>query len=308
MMINIQIQLLTMLVMFRCGRCPAPLDRVFSQCEQTPRCRRSRGALHRRRNMRFTGKTALVTGGNSGIGFAAARLLIADGGRVAITGRDRTKLDAAVAELGENALGIQADLDDPVAIDSLFKQIQEAYGKLDIVFANAGIPGSTPLGSTTAAAFEAILRTNLTGVFLTVQGALPLMSAGGSIVLNGSVMRELGSPGSAAYSATKAGVTGMAKVFAAELIPRGIRVNTVIPGGTRTPIWTRGARAGATVDETEKAISPLIPMGRFATPEEVASAALFLASDDASGITAAEIVVDGGSTGAPWGAPAFRKG
>jgi NAD(P)-dependent dehydrogenase (short-subunit alcohol dehydrogenase family) len=134
------------------------------------------------------------------------------------------------------------------------------------------------------------------------------MSAGGSIVLNGSVMRELGSPGSAAYSATKAGVTGMAKVFAAELAPRGIRVNTVIPGGTRTPIWTRGSRAGATVDATEQAISPHIPMARFATPEEVAAAALFLASDDASGITAAEIVVDGGTTGAPWGAPAFRQG
>lgn len=258
--------------------------------------------------MRFTGKTALVTGGNSGIGFAAARLLIADGGRVAITGRDRAKLDAAVAELGENALGIQADLDDPAAIDSMFEQIKEAYGSLDIVFSNAGIPGSTPLGSTTAAAFEAILRTNLTGVFLTVQGALPLMSAGGSIVLNGSVMRELGSPGSAAYSATKAGVTGMAKVFAAELAPRGIRVNTVIPGATRTPIWTRGSRAGATVDATEQAIAPRIPMARFATPEEVASAALFLASDDASGITAAEIVVDGGTTGAPWGAPTLRQG
>lgn len=257
--------------------------------------------------MRFTGKTALVTGGNSGIGFAAARLLIAEGGRVVITGRDQAKLDQAVSELGENALGIQADLDDPAAIDSLFGQIQESFGSLDIVFANAGISGPTPLGNTTAAAFEAILRTNLTGVFLTVQAAVPLMSAGGSIVLNGSVMRELGSPGSAAYSATKAGVTGMAKVFASELMPRGIRVNTVIPGATRTPIWTRGARAGSTVDATEAAFASRIPMERFATPEEVAGAAMFLASDDASGITAAEIVVDGGSIGAPWGAPIFRK-
>jgi NAD(P)-dependent dehydrogenase (short-subunit alcohol dehydrogenase family) len=257
--------------------------------------------------MRFNGKTALVTGGNSGIGFAAARRLIAEGARVAITGRDRAKLDDAVAELGENALAIQADLDDPAAIEAMVKQIQEAYGSLDIVFANAGISGPTPLGSTTAAAFEAILRTNLTAVFLTVQAALPLMGEGGAIVLNGSVMRELGSPGSAAYSATKAGVTGMAKVFASELVARGIRVNTVIPGGTRTPIWTRGARAGATIDATEQALAPHIPLARFATPEEVAAAALFLASDDAAGITAAEIVVDGGSTGAPWGAPSFRK-
>jgi NAD(P)-dependent dehydrogenase (short-subunit alcohol dehydrogenase family) len=187
--------------------------------------------------MRFTGKTALVTGGNSGIGFAAAQLLIAEGARVVITGRDRAKLDNAVAELGENALGIAVDLDDPASIDSMFKQIQAAYGSLNIVFANAGISGPTPLGGTTAAAFEAILRTNLTAVFLTVQGALPLMDAGGSIVLNGSVMRELGVPGTAAYSATKAGVTGMAKVFASELVTRGIRVNTVIPGGTRTRVF-----------------------------------------------------------------------
>ena len=258
--------------------------------------------------MRFTGKTALVTGGNSGIGFATARRLIAEGARVVITGRDRAKLDKATSELGENALGIQADLDDEAGVASLFKEIEDAFGSLDIVFANAGISGPTPLGGTTAAAFEAILRTNLTAVFLTVQSALPLMKAGGSIILNGSVMRELGSPGSAAYSATKAGVTGMAKVFASELVQRGIRVNTVIPGGTRTPIWTRGARAGATIDEVEDAFAPSIPLARLATPEEVAAAVLFLASDDASGTTAAEIVVDGGMTGAPRGAPIYRKG
>ncbi|SDH99194.1 SDR family NAD(P)-dependent oxidoreductase [Paraburkholderia phenazinium] len=257
--------------------------------------------------MRFTGKTALVTGGNSGIGFAAAKRLVAEGARVAITGRDRAKLDSAVSELGPNALGIQADLDDPSAIDAMIQQIKDTYGSLDIVFANAGISGPTPLGGTTAAAFEAVLRTNLTAVFLTVQAALPLMGAGSSIILNGSVMRELGSPGSAAYSATKAGITGMAKVFAAELVTRGIRVNTVIPGGTRTPIWTRGARAGATLDGTEAALAPRIPLGRLATPEEVAAAALFLASDDAAGITAAEIVVDGGTTGAPWGSQALGQ-
>jgi NAD(P)-dependent dehydrogenase (short-subunit alcohol dehydrogenase family) len=256
--------------------------------------------------MRFTDKTALVTGGNSGIGFSTARLLLAEGARVAITGRDRAKLDTAAAELGAGVLAIQADLDDPAAVDSMIKQVGEAFGKLDIVFANAGVSGPTPLGGTTAAAFEAILRTNLTGVFLTVQAALPLMSAGGSVVLNGSVMRQLGAAGSAAYSASKAGVTGMAKVFATELVARGIRVNTVIPGGTRTPIWTRGARSGATIEATEDALAPRIPMGRLSEPEEVANAVLFLASDAASGITAAEIVVDGGSIGAPYGAPIFR--
>ncbi|WGS54206.1 SDR family oxidoreductase [Paraburkholderia sp. D15] len=257
--------------------------------------------------MRFKGKTALITGGNSGIGFVTARLMIAEGARVAITGRDQAKLDQAVAELGENALGVRADLDDEAAFGPLFEQIGAAFGSLDIVFANAGISGPTPLGGTSAAAFEAILRTNLTAVFLTVQAALPLMSAGGAIVLNGSVMRELGSPGSAAYSATKAGITGMARVFATELVQRGIRVNTVIPGGTRTPIWTRGAREGATLDATETALAPRIPFGRLAAPEEVAAAVLFLASGDGSGMTGAEIVVDGGTTGAPWGSAVFRQ-
>lgn len=257
--------------------------------------------------MRFTGKTALVTGGNSGIGFVTAKLLVAEGARVAITGRDRAKLDQAVSELGENALGVQADLDNEAEIGLLFERIRGEFGSLDIVFANAGISGPTPLGNTSAAAFEAVLRTNLTAVFLTVQAALPLMGAGGAIVLNGSVMRELGSPGSSAYSATKAGITGMAKVFASELVQRGIRVNTVIPGGTRTPIWTRGAREGATLEGTEQVFAPRIPMGRLAAPEEVAAAVLFLASSHASGMTGAEIVVDGGTIGAPWGAPVFGK-
>lgn len=257
--------------------------------------------------MSFTNKTALITGGNGGIGFAAARILIAQGARVAITGRDQKKLDEAAAELGSNALPIRADLDDPAAVDEVMKVIADKFGKLDIVFANAGVSGATPVGSTTAEKFEAIMRTNVTAVFLTVQAAVPLMGEGGSIVLNGSVMRQLGAPGSSAYSASKAAISGMARVLASELVTRGIRVNTVIPGGTRTSIWTRGDREGATLDATETALSPMIPMGRFALAEEVAQAAVFLASDAASGMTAAEIVVDGGNTGAPMGAPAFRR-
>jgi NAD(P)-dependent dehydrogenase (short-subunit alcohol dehydrogenase family) len=257
--------------------------------------------------MTLKNKTALVTGGNSGIGLATARLMISQGARVAITGRDRAKLDAAVADLGPQAVGIEADLNDVAALASVVKAVGEAFGKLDIVFANAGVSGATPLGATTLEAFELIVRTNLTSVFFTVQSMLPLLADGGAIVLNGSVMRELGSAGSSAYAATKAGVTGMAKVMASELAPRGIRVNTVIPGGTRTPIWTRGARAGTPLETTEAAIAPRIPLGRFAEADEVAQAVVFLASDAASGITAAEIVVDGGSIGAPWGAPMFRR-
>jgi NAD(P)-dependent dehydrogenase (short-subunit alcohol dehydrogenase family) len=256
--------------------------------------------------MELQGKTALVTGGNSGIGLATARLLLAQGARVAITGRDRAKLDEAAAELGDGVLAIQADLNAPGAPDEVARQVGEAFGALDIVFANAGVSGPTPLGSTTVEAFESIVRTNLVSVFFTVQAVLPLLRDGSAIVLNGSVMRELAMPGTAAYSATKAAVTGMAKVFAAELAPRGIRVNTVIPGATRTPIWTRGARAGATIDATEKFMAPRIPMGRFAEADEVAHAVAFLASPRSSGMTAAEIVVDGGTIGAPSGAPIFR--
>jgi NAD(P)-dependent dehydrogenase (short-subunit alcohol dehydrogenase family) len=233
--------------------------------------------------------------------------MLSQGARVAITGRDSDKLRAAAEALGEGVLAIQADLDDLSAIEGMVKSVEQAFGTLDILFANAGISGPTPLGSTQLEAFERILRTNLTGVFFSIQGALPLMRDGGSIILNGSVMRQLGVPGTSAYSATKAAVTGMAKVMAAELAPKGIRVNTVIPGATRTPIWTRGAREGASLDAVESVFAPRIPQGRLAEPEEVAAAVAFLASDAASGITAAEIVVDGGSIGAPYGAPIFSK-
>ena len=256
--------------------------------------------------MRFTDKTALIPGGNSGIGLATARLILAEGGRVAITGRDRAKLDAAATDLGPSVVAITADLDDPASLSAMVKTVADAFGTLDILFANAGISGPSPLGSTTREAFEVIFRTNVTGVFFTVQECLPLMRNGGSIVLNGSVMRQLGMPGTAAYSASKAAVTGMAKVFAGELAPRGIRVNTVIPGGTLTPIWTRGARAGMPIEETSKRIVAGIPMARLSLADEVAQAALFLASDASSGMTGAEIVVDGGTTGAPSGAPVFR--
>jgi len=256
--------------------------------------------------MELTGKSVLITGGNSGIGLATARLLLEKGARVAITGRDQAKLDTALAELGGDVLGIQADLNNPAEIDAVVEAIGERFGTLDVVFANAGISGPTPLGSTTLEAFEGIVRTNLTAVFFTVQGVLPLLKEGSSVILNGSVMRELGSPGSAAYSASKGAITSMAKVFASELAPKGIRVNSVIPGATRTPIWSRGARSGATVDAVEKAMSPRIPMGRFAEADELAQAVAFLASDASSGMTGAEIVVDGGTTGAPWGIPLFR--
>lgn len=187
--------------------------------------------------VRLANKTALITGGNSGIGLATARLFVQEGAKVAITGRNQATLEAAAQELGPNALAIVADATDVAAMEAAVALAAKKFGKLDIVFANAGIPGQTPLGGTTLAAFEQVIRTNLTGVFFTVQAALPHLNDGASVVLNGSVISVQGNPGYSAYAASKGGVRAMARVMASELSPRNIRVNVISPGAIRTPIW-----------------------------------------------------------------------
>ncbi|UYO48013.1 SDR family oxidoreductase [Rhodopseudomonas palustris] len=256
--------------------------------------------------MRLSGKTALITGGNSGIGLATAKLFVTEGARVTITGRDRARLDAAARELGAQALAVEADVTDIAAIENAAARAAERFGKLDIVFANAGIPGSTPLGGTSLSAFEQVIRTNLTAVFFTVQAALPYLNDGASIILNGSVISVLGNPGFAAYAASKAGLRGMARVMASELSPRNIRVNVVAPGGARTPIWKDTAPTDQAMAVLEQRIAAATPLGRIAEPEHIAKTVLFLASDDAAHIQSAEIFVDGGATGSPAGVPAFR--
>jgi NAD(P)-dependent dehydrogenase (short-subunit alcohol dehydrogenase family) len=256
--------------------------------------------------MRLAGKTALITGGNSGIGLATARLFVAEGAKVAITGRDKARLDAAVEELGPSAVGIVADATDVAATDAAVASAVAQFGNLDIVFANAGISASTPVGGTSLEVFESVLKTNITAVFFTVQASLPHLNDGASIILNGSVISVLGNPGYAAYAASKAGVRAMARVMASELSPRNIRVNVVSPGGTSTPIWNRAAPTPEAIVALEKRVSQTIPLGRFGKAEEVAKTVLFLASDDASNIQGAEIFVDGGATASPAGAPAFR--
>lgn len=256
--------------------------------------------------MKLSNKTALITGGNSGIGLATAKLFVAAGARVAITGRNRATLDSAVAELGGNAIALQADATDVAATEQAVAAAAKAFGKLDIVFANAGIPGRTPVGGSALEAFEQVLRTNVTGAFFTVQAAAPHMNDGGAIILTGSVMSEMGSPGSAAYAASKAGIRGMSRVLASEFAPRGIRVNVVSPGATRTPIWDSSAPTPEAKAQLEKRLSSLIPLGRLGEAEEIAKTVLFLASDDAAYINGAELFVDGGTNGAPFGGPAFR--
>jgi NAD(P)-dependent dehydrogenase (short-subunit alcohol dehydrogenase family) len=261
--------------------------------------------------MRLKNKTALITGGNSGIGLATAKAFIAEGAKVAITGRNQATLDAALAELGPQngevrAIALQADATDIPATEQAVAAAVQAFGKLDIVFANAGIPGSTPLGASKLEVFEQILRTNITGAFFTVQAAAPHLNNGASVILNGSVMSQLGSPGSSAYAASKAGVRGMSRVLAAELAPRGIRVNVVSPGATRTPIWDSAAPTPEAKAGLEKRLAGIIPLGRLGEAEEIAKTVLFLASDDSSNVNGAEIFVDGGSNGSPVGGPVFR--
>jgi len=259
--------------------------------------------------MKLAGKKALITGGNSGIGLATARLFIANGAEVAITGRDQKTLDEAVAELGLKARGYRADVTIAEDRKQLFSALARDFGKLDIVFANAGIGGQTPTSATDEAAFENIIHTNLNGAFFTVNSAAPLLNDGGSIIFNGSVHNYLGQRGYAAYAATKGGLVSMARAIAADLAQRKIRVNVVAPGATKTPIWKRGARASATAEESATLanfISSAVPLGRWGEPEELAKAVLFLASDDSSYINAVELLVDGGMTGAPFGAPILR--
>ena len=222
--------------------------------------------------MKLVGKKALITGGNSGIGLATARVFIAEGAQVAITGRDQKTLDAAVVELGQNARGYRADVTIAEDRKRLFEALARDFGKLDIVFANAGIGGTTTTGQTEEDAFENIIRTNLNGAFFTLNSAAPLLNDNGSIIFNGSVHNYLGQPGYAAYAATKGAVVSMARAIAADLAPRNIRVNVVAPGATKTPIWKRGSRANIPADQSAKLasfISSVIPLGRWVSPKNL---------------------------------------
>jgi len=256
--------------------------------------------------MRLQGKKAFITGGNSGIGLATAKLFVDEGAEVIITGRNQETLDEAVKFLGAKAHGIRADVTDSASRKAAFKTAAEKFGKLDVLFANAGIPGSTPAGKTDEKVFEQVIHTNLTSVFFTVQDALPYLNDGASIVLNSSVIGTLGQAGYSAYAASKAGVRALARSLAADLSPRGIRVNVVAPGATKTPIWRRNGRTEEQANGIDQQFSKLVPLGRMGEAEEIAKAVLFLASDDSSYVQAVELFVDGGITGTPFGGAAGR--
>jgi NAD(P)-dependent dehydrogenase (short-subunit alcohol dehydrogenase family) len=244
---------------------------------------------------KLNGKIALVTGGTSGIGLATARRFLSEGARVFITGRRRAELDAAVASLGKGATGVQADAAKPADLDALFQQIRTEAGRLDVLFVNAGGGSMLPLGEITEQHYAETFDRNVKGVLFTVQKALPLLRDGASVILTGSTAGSEGTPAFSVYAASKAAVRSFARNWILDLKGRGIRVNTLSPGATKTPglVDLAGpdpAQQQAMLDF----MASRIPLGRVGKPEEIASAATFLASDDASFVNGIELFVDGG--------------
>jgi NAD(P)-dependent dehydrogenase (short-subunit alcohol dehydrogenase family) len=236
---------------------------------------------------KLRGKVALITGGTTGIGFAAAKLFVEEGAYVFITGRRQKELDAAVKAIGRNVTGVQGDVAKSADLDRLFEAVK-AKSKLDIVFANAGVAEFVPLDEVTEEHFDKLFDINVKGTLFTVQKALPLLKDGASIVINGSVAGVKGTPAFGVYGATKAALRSFARTWTSDLKHRHIRANVVSPGPTDTPVID-GLAA-----EVLARIVAAIPMGRMGEPDEIARAALFLASDDSSFVTGIDLFVDGG--------------
>src|SRR6266566_1353587 len=243
---------------------------------------------------KLDGKIALVTGGNSGIGLATAKQFVNEGAYVFITGRHQPELDAAVKDIGKNITAVSSDVSNLGDLDHLFAQIKSTKGRLDVLFANAGIAKYAKLGEITEELFDSIFDINVKGVLFTVQKALPLMPEGSSIVLNASVVGSKGLSANSVYSATKAAIRSFARTWTTDLKNRRIRINAISPGTIDTPGLNDLLASGTAGQERVKMISSAIPLGRFGTPDEIAKAVVFLASDDSSYVTGTELFVDGG--------------
>ena len=238
---------------------------------------------------KLTGKIAVITGGSSGIGLATAQRFVAEGAYVFITGRRQAELDAAVERVGRNVRGVQGDVAKLADLDRLYDTVRTEKGRLNIVFANAGGGELAPLGSITEAHFDQAFNVNVKGTLFTVQKALPLLHAGGSIILTGSIAGVKGFPGFGVYSATKAAIRSLVRSWTSELKDRQIRANVISPGTIDTPILA------PLPQEAIAQILSTVPMGRMGEPDEIAKAAVFLASDDSSYVTGIELFVDGGA-------------
>lgn len=243
---------------------------------------------------RFQDKTVLVTGGTSGIGLAAAKAFITEGARVIVTGRDEAALEKAQVALGPNAIAVRNDAGAPGAARELAAAIADRGLKLDAAFLNAGAARFAGLADVTEAFWDDTFNTNVKGVFFQIQALAPLLARGASIVINGSINAHIGMPNTAVYAASKAAVISLAKTLSAELLPSGARVNVVSPGPVHTPLYGKLGLDAATLEATAAQIQAQIPLGRFGTPEELASTVLHLSAPESAFIVGTEVVVDGG--------------
>jgi NAD(P)-dependent dehydrogenase (short-subunit alcohol dehydrogenase family) len=243
---------------------------------------------------KLEGKIALVTGGTSGIGLATARQFVIEGAYVFITGRRDAELAAALKEIGRDVTGVQGDVSDLGDLDRLFAQIKREKGKLDIVFANAGVAKFAPFGQITEEFYDSIFDINVKGLLFTVQKALPLMPDGASIILNASIVASKGLPTNSVYAATKAAVRSFARTWTTDLKQRRIRVNAVSPGSIDTPGLNDLLASAEAGQQRLEMLSNAVPLGRLGRPDEIAKAVVFLASDDSSYVTGTELFVDGG--------------
>jgi len=243
---------------------------------------------------KLDGKIAVVTGGNSGLGLATAERFVAEGAHVFITGRRQRELDAAVQQIGTNVTGVQGDVANLADLDRLYATVQQQQGRLDILFANAGGGEFAPLGSITEEHFDKTFNSNVKGLLFTVQKALPLFQDGGSIILTASITASKGMEAFSVYSATKAAVRSFARCWTVDLKGRKIRVNALSPGPIDTPGLSHLAPTEEQVGQLKTTLVASVPLGRMGSPDEVAKAAVFLASDDSSYVTGIELCVDGG--------------
>jgi NAD(P)-dependent dehydrogenase (short-subunit alcohol dehydrogenase family) len=243
---------------------------------------------------RLAGKVAVITGGNSGIGLAAAKRFVSEGAYVFITGRRQDELDKAVATLGSGVRGVQGDVSNLDDLDRLFATVRAEKGHVDVLFANAGIGGMSPLGSIPEDQFDKIFDVNVKGTLYTVQKALPLMRSGGSIILTGSTTGSMGTPAFSVYSATKAAIRNFARSWALDLKGTGIRVNVLSPGATTTPGLLNGLARTGMQEALLASLASQAPLERLGSPDETAAVALFLASDESSFMMGGEVFVDGG--------------
>lgn len=244
---------------------------------------------------KFENKVAVITGGNSGIGLATAQELSNQGAKVVIMGRDASSLAEAKKSISGECLTVQGDVQNLLDLDRLFAETKNAFGSVDTVVANAGGATFQPIVDVTPELFDSQNNTNVRGVFFTVQKALPIMNDGGSVILISSVVNVKGFAGTSIYSATKAAVRSLARTMTAELAPRNIRVNVISPGPIETPVFNRLGVPEDQIDAMKEGFISIVPMGRIGRAEEIANTALFLASDEASYITGADIAVDGGA-------------